>query len=238
LKLFIPMKLPALALLTGSLALAACGDDSDSDGNGGGGNIDPSDVQAVSSALDIEAGVRTSGTPPAPTSGGAGITAGTPVINATPGEGVTLRVDVNGSRPITQTYLQVEGADEYFAIPTPVAAAGTVELSFAVPAGLRRGSFGLYACVADENDEISNPISIPVFVNQRFNVPDGVFCGGDQGGGAVCPNGRSLDFCINPTSGACFYVVGGQPVDCGNCNSGGGFSVESCINQTVALCTN
>lgn len=58
----------------------------------------------------------------------------------------------------------------------------------------------------------------------------------DVGQTIPCPNGdQTLDFCVDTGSGNCYYVVGGQQANCGNCLENGG-NIGSCAQDAIALC--
>jgi hypothetical protein len=64
-------------------------------------------------------------------------------------------------------------------------------------------------------------------------VPVGdVTCSGATG--VACPNGKSLQFCVDPASGSCWYDVGGTKISCGTC--GAGTDVSACASQAVTSC--
>jgi len=67
----------------------------------------------------------------------------------------------------------------------------------------------------------------------------GTVCASDDssvGNTATCPESdQVIDFCINGSSGSCYYEVGGERVNCGNCFDGG--SISECAQQAAALCT-
>jgi hypothetical protein len=95
-------------------------------------------------------------------------------------------------------------------------------------------------------------ISVIGFVLAAFLM---VACGdsnglGGPGGGTVCasddpevgntidcPSGEeTLDFCVNTGSGNCYYVIGGDRVDCGDCFSSGGGNIGNCAQEAIGLC--
>ncbi len=67
----------------------------------------------------------------------------------------------------------------------------------------------------------------------------GLFCASDnpEAGETIdCPSGQeTIDFCINSRSGDCYYVIGGDEVDCGNCFDNNNFLTD-CAQDAIALC--
>jgi hypothetical protein len=68
----------------------------------------------------------------------------------------------------------------------------------------------------------------------------GTVCASDDssvGNTATCPESEQvIDFCINGGNGSCWYVVGGEQVNCGDCFDGA--SITDCAQQAIALCDN
>ena len=66
----------------------------------------------------------------------------------------------------------------------------------------------------------------------------GTVCASDDasvGDTATCPDSTEvIDFCINGGNGNCYYVVGGENVDCGNCFDGA--LITTCAQEAIALC--
>jgi len=66
----------------------------------------------------------------------------------------------------------------------------------------------------------------------------GTICASDDssvGNTGTCPGSEEIiDFCINGSNGNCYYVVGGEKVQCGDCFDGA--SVTTCAQQAAALC--
>ncbi|HSN83735.1 MAG TPA: hypothetical protein VLS88_14220 [Polyangiales bacterium] len=66
-----------------------------------------------------------------------------------------------------------------------------------------------------------------------------LFCASDNpdvGETIDCPSGeQTLDFCVNTRNGNCYYVIGGEQVDCGNCLEND-FNIGGCAQDAVALC--
>ena len=67
----------------------------------------------------------------------------------------------------------------------------------------------------------------------------GLVCASDNadvGDTATCPNSNQIiDFCVNGTSGNCYYEVGGQQVSCGNCFDEQN-SLQACAQEAVNRC--
>ena len=67
----------------------------------------------------------------------------------------------------------------------------------------------------------------------------GLFCASDDsevGDTIDCPSGtETIDFCIDSRSGNCFYEVGGEEVNCGNCFDAGN-DLTNCAIRAVELC--
>lgn len=59
----------------------------------------------------------------------------------------------------------------------------------------------------------------------------GVVCSGAP---VTCPNGASLDFCVDADTQQCWYEVGGRMVNCGDCSAVD--PISSCVQQAVAAC--
>lgn len=58
----------------------------------------------------------------------------------------------------------------------------------------------------------------------------------DVGQTIDCPSGdQTLDFCVDTGSGSCYYEIGGEQVNCGNCIDGSG-SIATCAQQAIELC--
>lgn len=56
----------------------------------------------------------------------------------------------------------------------------------------------------------------------------GVIC---SGASQSCPNGKSLDFCIDGDANTCWYEVGSQRINCGDCTD-----TTTCASSAVQAC--
>jgi hypothetical protein len=113
-----------------------------------------------------------------------------------------------------------------------------------LPEDVDSGVFDLYTCIAGQNGAVSNAINTNVGVTYSGGAPIGggnVICASsDPSVGTLLPCGggtQVLDFCIDQSSGACYYAVGGQQVNCGNCGNGGDIAtIQACAQRAVELC--
>jgi hypothetical protein len=231
----------------GSLLACGCGSD---DGTGGGRSaenlVDPSDPNALSEVLVIPGAQRVQGSPPqgsddpsAPAIGGGG------QIEIISGDQAVLEVIYESPSGYVDCYVQVAGADDYFVISAPSGiTSGTIRIPVNIPEGVDSGAFDLYTCIAGQNGAVSNAINTNVGVTYSGGGGGGggsVICASsDPSVGTLLPCGggtQMLDFCIDQSSGACYYAVGSQQVSCGNCGNGGDITtIQACAERAVALC--
>ena len=74
--------------------------------------------------------------------------------------------------------------------------------------------------------------SVPGFNGQTICASDN----SDVGQTIDCPSGEeTIDFCVNTSSGNCYYIIGGDRIDCGNCIDGGG-SIGTCAQEAIDRC--
>jgi hypothetical protein len=74
--------------------------------------------------------------------------------------------------------------------------------------------------------------AVPGFNGQTICASDN----SDVGQTIDCPSGEeTIDFCVNTSSGNCYYVIGGDQIDCGNCLDGGGF-INTCAQEAIDRC--
>lgn len=233
------LHLSALIVGLGSLLVSGCGSDS----NDGSGLIDPSDPNALSQVIVIPGAERVEGQPPAssgapdaPTiSGGADLETGS-------GEQAVINVSYNSPTGYVDCYVQVIGADDYFVISAPdTATSGTIQIPVNIPTNVDSGVFDLYTCIAGDNGAVSNPITTGVDVTYTGDPGGGggdVICASDDpsvGTIIPCPNGQALDFCIDQGAGSCYYTVGGNRIECGNCLADSNVIVD-CAQRAVEMC--
>ncbi len=68
----------------------------------------------------------------------------------------------------------------------------------------------------------------------------GLVCASDNaevGETFTCPNnGDLIDFCVDGRNGNCYYEVGGQQVNCGNCFEQQN-ALQACAQEAVNRCT-
>lgn len=178
-----------------------------------------------------------SGTPDAPTiTGGAGLETGN-------GEQTVLEVGYESPSGYVDCYVQVIGADDYFLISAPSSATtGVIQIPVNIPANVSSGIFDFYTCISGENGGVSNPITTSVDVTYTGSPGGGgggnVICASDDpsvGSIIPCPNGQSLDFCIDQGNGSCYYSIGGNRVECGNCLSSSNV-IADCAQRAVEMC--
>jgi len=226
-----------------SFLLVGCGGDQD-DGTGrsGGNLIDPTDPNALSEVLIIPGAVRVDGAPPEASSDpSAPMISGGGELETLSGDQAVLEVTYESPSGYTECYVQVIGADGYFVIDVPSQATeGTIQIPVNIPENVDSGAFDLYTCIVGDNGFVSNAVATTVGVTYPGGNPGGgnVVCASDDpsvGATLTCPNGSMLDFCIDVNSGSCYYTVGGQQVNCGNCQENSGV-VEACVQQAVQLC--
>jgi len=228
-----------LGLTFGSLLLGSCGDDS---GEGDPGLVDPSDPNALSQVLVIPGAQRMQGAPPQSSDDpDAPVISGSANLDTMSGEQAVIEVGYESPTGYVDCYVQVIGADDYFLISLPSAATtGTIQIPVNIPANVATGGFDFYTCISGENGTVSNPVSTAVDVTYQGTPGggEGVVCASDDPSvGAVftCPNGSTLDFCIDINSGACYYTVGGSQVNCGNCQTDSN-AIANCVGRAVDLC--
>jgi len=229
----------ALIVGLGSLLVVGCGDD----GNTGSGLVDPTDPNALSQVIVIPGAQRvqgqppaSSGTPDAPTiSGGADLETGN-------GEQAVIEVSYDSPSGYVDCYVQVIGADDYFVISAPSAeTTGVIQIPVNIPANVSSGVFDFYTCISGENGGVSNPIRTSVDVTYTGNPGGGggdVICASDDpnvGSIIPCPGGQSLDFCIDQGDGSCYYSIGGNRVECGNCLADSSV-IAPCAQRAVEMC--
>lgn len=227
----------SFSVVLASLVLSACG------GEGGSGLVDPTDPNALSQALVIPGSTRIEGQPPQSSSDpDSPMISGGGDLETTSGDQAVLEVQYDSPSGYTDCYVQVNGADDYFLVSAPSSATtGTIQIPVNIPSDVDTGAFDLYTCIAGENGTVSNPISTVVGVTYPGSPPGGggnVVCASDDpsvGTMFTCPNGSLLDFCINQNAGDCYYSVGGNQVDCGNCLDDPNV-VGPCAERAVNLC--
>ena len=225
------------SITLGSLVLGGCGDE------GGSDLVDPSDPNALSQVLVIPGSQRMEGQPPQASSDpDAPMIAGGSDLETISGDQAVLEVSYDSPSGYVDCYVQVSGADDYFVISAPsTATTGTIQIPINIPSNVATGAFDLYTCIAGDSGAVSNPISTGVGVTYPGVPPGGggsVICASDDpsvGTMLTCPNGAILDFCIDQNGGNCYYAVGGQQVNCGNCASDPNV-INSCVQRAVDLC--
>ncbi|MBW1762146.1 MAG: hypothetical protein JRG67_08190 [Deltaproteobacteria bacterium] len=219
------------------LLLGACGG-SDSDP----GLVDPTNPNALSQVLVIPGAQRVDGQPPQ-SSGDpdAPVITGGADLETISGEQTVIEVGYDSPTGYVDCYVQVIGADDYFLVSVPSSATtGTIRIPVEIPSNVASGAFDFYTCIAGENGAVSNPIRTGVDVTFP-GVPGGggdVICASSDssvGSAFDCPNGSTLDFCIDVNSGSCYYTVGGRQVDCGNCQTNPD-AISGCVQRAVELC--
>jgi hypothetical protein len=230
--------LSVLIVGLGSLLLVGCGDDS----SGDSGLVSPSDPNALSQVLVIPGAQRVQGQPP--TGSGAPdapVISGGDALEAISGEQAVIEVGYESPSGYVDCYVQVIGADDYFLISVPsTETTGTIQIPVNIPANVASGVFDFYTCISGDNGGVSNPIRTGVGVTYPSNPGGGgdVICASDDPSiGAIipCPNGASLDFCIDQGSSSCYYSIGGNRVECGNCLADPNV-IASCAERAVAMC--
>ena len=232
-----------LILGFGSLLGMGCGSDTGNDG--GGGLVDPTDPNALSQVIVIPGSQRvqgqppeSSGTPDAPViSGGGDLETGN-------GEQTVIEVGYDSPSGYVDCYVQVTGADDYFVVSAPTPdTTGVIRIPVNIPANVNSGVFDFYTCIAGDNGGVSNALRTSVDVT--YSGPSG---GGGGGGNVICasddpsvgsiiscPNGAALDFCIDQGTGSCYYTVGGNAIQCGNCANDSNV-IASCAQRAVEMC--
>lgn len=210
-----------------------CGGDADSN------FIDPSDPNALSAAIVIPGATRVTGDPPTAsgTAGAPTISGGSDLNVDSGGQGV-IEVSYDSPTGYENCYVQVIGADDYFLIDNASSAStsGTIQIPINIPDSVDTGIFDLYTCIAGPDGAVSNPVSTAVGVTNPGSIGGGGG-GGDvicSDGGVSCPNGASLQFCVNQNGSSCYYSVGGTQVPCGNCTDVD--SLTACATNAVNLC--
>jgi hypothetical protein len=198
---------------------------------GGEGSVDPSNANALSRVLDVDEARRRSGPPP---SASVGPDAPSLVASSTAAVVLGRRFEVelefipgeSGAGP-RRLFFGVEGASDHF-----VRDAGSdLVLSVLVPSEVAEGDFQFHVCAEDEAGRVSNPVVLDIDVIPPIvQREDGFFC--TTGGESSCQD-RGLQFCIEPETRACFYLIGGEAVDCA-CPEGG--PNRSCVDRIVELC--
>ena len=231
------------ALIPGllSLLVVGCGGDSSSDP----GLVDPSDPNALSQVIVIPGAERVAGQPPA----GSG-TADAPMITGgtdretDSGDQTVIEVGYDSPTGYVDCYVQVIGADDYFLISVPsTETTGLIQIPVNIPENVASGAFDFYTCISGANGGVSNPVRTSVDVTYTGTPPGGggggnVICATDDPSvGAVipCPNGQSLDFCIDQGNGDCWYAIGGNRISCGNCLSNQN-AITECAQRAVEMC--
>jgi len=140
--------------------------------------------------------------------------------------------------------VQVIGADDYFLISVPsTETTGLIQIPVNIPENVASGAFDFYTCISGANGGVSNPVRTSVDVTYTGTPPGGggggnVICATDDPSvGAVipCPNGQSLDFCIDQGNGDCWYAIGGNRISCGNCLSNQN-AITECAQRAVEMC--
>lgn len=238
-----------LIITLGSLLIGACGDSgSVESGRTGGSLVDPMDPNALSQVLVIPGALRIEGNPPQGSSDpSAPAIAGGGEIETGSGNQAVLEVVYESPSGYVDCYVQVAGADDYFLISAPSdITSGTIQIPVNIPEDVDTGVFDLYTCIAGQNGAVSNAINTNVGVTYSGGSPGGggggnVICASsDPSVGTLLPCGggtQMLDFCIDQSSGSCYYAVGSQQVNCGNCASGGDITaIQACAERAIALC--
>ena len=223
----------------GSLLGMGCGSDT---GNGGG-LVDPSDPNALSQVIVIPGAQRvqgqppqSSGTPDAPViSGGGDLETGN-------GEQTVIALGYDSPSGYVDCYVQVTGADDYFVVSTPSSeTTGVIQIPVNITANVDSGVFDFYTCIAGDNGGVSNALRTSVDVTNSGTSGGGggnVICASDDssvGPVIACPNGTSLDFCIDQGTGSCYYSVGGNAVQCGNCATDAN-AIAACAQRAAEMC--
>jgi hypothetical protein len=233
-------KASVCALIVGlaSFLAVGCGGDDDP------GLVSPSDPNALSQAIVIPGAQRVDGQPPS-SSGtpDAPAIAGSGDLSTESGEQTVIEVSYDSPSGYVDCYVQVIGADDYFLISVPNSATtGVIQIPVNIPANVASGVFDFYTCISGENGGVSNPVRTSVDVTYTGNTGGGgggdVICATDDPSvGAIipCPNGQSLDFCIDQGNGDCWYAIGGNRISCGNCFSNQNAIVE-CAQRAVDMC--
>lgn len=230
--------LSTLIVGLGSLLVVGCGDDS----NSSSGLVDPTDPNALSQVIVIPGAQRlegqpptSSGTPDAPViSGGTDLATGN-------GEQTVIEVGYESPSGYVDCYVQVIGADDYFLISAPSAeTTGLIQIPVNIPENVGSGVFDFYTCISGENGGVSNPIRTSVDVTYTGNPGGGgdVICASDDpsiGTIIPCPGGQSLDFCVDQSNSSCYYSVGGNRIQCGNCLGDSNVIVD-CAQRAVEMC--
>jgi hypothetical protein len=224
----------------GSLLGMGCGSDA---GNGGSGLVDPTDPNALSQVIVIPGAQRVegqppegSGTPDAPTISGGGD------LETDSGDQTVIEVGYESPSGYVDCYVQVIGADDYFLISAPSSeTTGLIQIPVNIPANVSSGAFDFYTCIAGDNGGVSNALRTSVDVTYTGTSGGGggdVICASDDpsvGSIIPCPNGSSLDFCVDQGTGSCYYSVGGNAIQCGNCLTGSA-DIASCAQSAVEMC--
>ncbi|MEM1022695.1 MAG: hypothetical protein AAGD10_03840 [Myxococcota bacterium] len=215
-----------LGVSAGLFLFAACGNVVGVDGS-----VDPDNANALSLALDVDRARRRVGALPTPS---VGSSAPQLVATSTPAvvRGRSFSIDLefspgeDGDLP-RRVYFGVEGAEDYFLLD----ATAPLAVQVRVPSEVAEGRFSYHVCVDDEAGRVSNAVlaSIDV-IPPIIQREDGFFC--STGGESSC-RGRGLQFCIEPDSRACFYVIEGERVGCA-CPEGS--PTTSCVDRVVELC--
>lgn len=232
-------RLFSLALLALPFVLG-CGDEAAS-------FVSTSDPNALSQAIVIPGATRIEGQPPSPSGGeNTPMISGDTSIMTTSGDQAVVEVMYNSPTGYQNCYVQVIGADDYFLITDDVpAATGTIQIPINIPGNVDTGSFDLYTCIAGADGAVSNALTTGFGVTRSSGAGGS---GGSPGGNLICasdnpevgqmftcPGGGVLDFCIDQSNNNCFYRVGNQTANCGDCVNDQN-AVASCVEQAVALC--
>ncbi len=221
-----------------SLLVSSCG-------SGGEPLVDPSDANALSSAIVIPGATRVQGNPPASSSDlGAPVISGGADLNVDSGDQAVLSVDFDSDTGYENCYVQVVGADDYFLIElSDPTTSGTIDIPVNIPEEVDTGAFDLYTCIAGADGLVSNAVETGVGVTYSGDSGGGgggkVICASENpsvGAGIPCPGGGLLDFCVSKNGSNCYYTIGGQQVNCGNCQDAN--SIIACAEQAAELCTN
>jgi len=208
------------------VALGGCGD-----GVGDDDAIDPSNPIALSRVLEVDGARRRTGLPPSPSAGAdaPSLTASSTAavvqgrrfaveLEFTPGE------EDDGPRRV---FFGVEGARDHFVLD----AAEPLRFSVLVPSQVSEGRFRFHVCADDQSGRVSNAVVLGIDVTPPIvQRDDGFFC--TTGGESAC-EGRGLQFCIEPESRDCFYLIGGEVVGC-TCSEGS--PNPACTERVVELC--
>ena len=209
-----------LIVTLGSLLMGGCGGD-DGTARSGANLVDPNDPNALSQVLVIPGALRIEGSPPQGSSDpSAPAIAGGGEIETVSGDQAVLEVVYESPSGYVDCYVQVAGADDYFLISAPSdITSGTIQIPVNIPEGVDTGVFDLYTCIAGQNGAVSNAINTNVGVTYSGGPPIGggnVICASsDPSVGTLLPCGggtQMLDFCIDQSSGSCYYSVGSQQV--------------------------